>query len=150
MRPISLEARIEQLEREGRRLRRYLLGSLVVALVAISFVMSGTEARGPKDIVANSIQVVSKQGKFGATIKASDDGFVGLYFHDLGGGLRTALMMTPSGRSVLSFSDGRVSRLEIGVVDNPTKTGEEFSLNMRDPDAKVIWRPTIANPAEFK
>jgi len=148
--PISLEARIEQLEREGKRLRRYLLGSLAVALVAISFVMTGAEARGPKELVANSIRVVGTKGRQGATLAASDDGFVGLYFHDHSGELKTALMMTPSGKSVLSFSDGKVSRLEFGVVDNPTKSGEEYSLNMRDADAKVIWRPTVANPFELK
>jgi hypothetical protein len=146
MMPLSLEARIEQLERQAKRLRRYILGLLAAALVAISFVATGAEARAPKDIVANSIKVAGKTGRHGATIAASDDGFVGVYFHDANGELRMALMMTPSGKSVLSFSDGRVSRLEIGVVDNPTRTGQEYSLNMRDSDATVIWRPTIANP----
>jgi hypothetical protein len=148
MTPNSLEARIEQLEKEARRLRRVLLGLLVVIPIAVSLVVSGAQADAPKDIVANSIRVAGKSGKGGATLSSSEDGFVGLYFRDPGGQVRSALLMTPQGKSVLSFTACQVSRLEIGVIDNAAKDGREYSMNLRDADAKVIWRPTVANPFE--
>ena len=147
---ISLEARIDELERQTRRLRRCLVGSLGVSIVALSFILSHAEARGPKEIVANSIQVINPLGKHGATLAATDDGFVGLFFRDLQGQQRMALIMTPSGKATLSIGDGKVSRLEVGVVESPAATAESYSLSMRNAEGQVVWQPTSANPVELK
>lgn len=148
--PITLEARVELLERQARYLRRCLLGAVVVASIAIAFVITGAEAGGHKDIVANSVEVVSKTGKHSVTLSTTDDGFAGLFFRDLNGVLRAGLLVEPSGRTTLSFNDQHVSRLVLGQVENATDTMDQFSVSMRDSKGKVIWEPPAANPVEVK
>jgi hypothetical protein len=93
---------------------------------------------------------LSALGKQEASIGVTDDGFVGLYFRDLNRELRLAVTMTPSGKPMISVNDGNTSRIQMGVVDAPGGTGEEFSVVIRDAAGKVLWRPPIVNLVSSK
>jgi hypothetical protein len=143
----SLEVRVRVLERRTRR-----LGLLCVALALVAAATIGLGAasamtrRIPDELVARSIRVVGEAGENGASLSGTEDGFVILSFTDLKGEQRFALLMTPSGKPTLMFSDGESSRLKLGVVDGSERGNEQFSLRARKPDGGTLWLPPFDNP----
>jgi len=93
----QLEHRVQRLEKRCRILF-VLIALCVVGAVAFSIYSS---RHIPDQIVARSISVVVSAGHNTASLDATRDGFVGLFFRDVDGELRLGLLMTPSGKPTL-------------------------------------------------
>jgi hypothetical protein len=140
---VTLEERVNLLERQNRGLKRVLF--LIALLPVLALCVAGVAPRKqvPDEIVAHSIRVVSDDGKNEASLGATSDGFVILSFRDLLGVQRFALLMTPSGKPSISFFDGKRSRLQLGVVDRGD--AEEYSFVLSDNTGGSVWRPPSEN-----
>ena len=138
--PKTIEDRVDRLERE-----LLIWRAIALACLAISGFVLVRHAGIPGELVTGRVRIVNPHGQHGATLAATDDGFVSLSFTDLHGVDRVTLLMTPSGKPTLLFSDGRSSRLDIGVVDGFQPGAEEFSIRLRQADGTTLWIPAVTN-----
>lgn len=157
----ELSNRLKELERRIK----LLFGLVVVLTVVLGFLLRSHFDRSnqveipdlitaksiqAEQITANYIVALGSSGKNAVSIEATRDGFGCLAFRDLKGELKVGLLMTPSGKPSLDFFDNNTngSRLSLGVfpADVSKDSEEEFSLEMRDANGKVIWKPNVKNP----
>jgi hypothetical protein len=139
----SLEIKIQKLERQNRLLTCAVI-MLGLALSALFLLSAKPAQKIPDEIVAHSIRLVNDYGKNYAQLEATPDGFVGLFFTDLKGESRFAVMMEPSGETAIDFSGNEGIRLQLGVING--KNGKEYSLQLKDRDGKPIWQLPVSNP----
>lgn len=134
----ELLSRVQRLERYNR----FLIGfvALVCAGIGILF-LSGASKGIPETLVAHSLQIIGPDGKNAILLGASSDGWTSMAFRGLDGRLNTVLVVTPSGKSTLSMSDGKTTRLSAGVVGRT----DEFSMQIRDASGKLVWQPDVKN-----
>jgi hypothetical protein len=111
--------RMDRLERENRRLRRFgnltLIGmAIVLGLAAAVFWFSGRfGALGgiPENIVARQFSLRDGQGATRGTWSVADDGTVRLVFNDGRGRARVRVSLLPDGSSGFAFADSTDHRL---------------------------------------
>jgi hypothetical protein len=99
-----------------------------------------------------AIEVVNSNsyGKNAVSLEATRDGWAALSFYDLRGDLKASLILTPSGKPSLDLfgEKGKGARTTLGVLpaDMLSDKDEEFSLQLKDANGKVIWHPNVKNP----
>jgi len=139
----TLDARIQKLER-WNRLLTYAV-TIIAVVLSLLFLLSATPGHKVQDeIVAHSIRIVNDQGKNSAQLVATPDGFLGLYFRDLKDEMRFGVTMTPSGKTSIDFFGNNRARLQLGVIDG--NKGEEYSLQLKDREGKLVWQVPVSNP----
>lgn len=138
-----LETRIQKIEKQNSLLIKLII---IIAIAFCVLLLLGAKSmqKIPDEIVAHSIRIVNDQGKNSAQLVATPDGFVGLFFTDLNGESRFGVMMTPSGKATIDFSNKQRVRLQLGVADG--KNGEEYTLVLKDRDGNPIWQLPVSNP----
>jgi len=134
----DLQRRVERLEKQNKILFAILLSAFLV----FGFYHFRQSDHVSSRIRTHEIDVVGEAGSNAASLSATRDGWVLLGFQDLNGKPSATLMMTPSGKSSLTFYNEQ-ARLNLGVVDE-TKN-EDFSIQLMDKNGKVIWRPNVPN-----
>ena len=153
----NLHERVERLERRNKS----ILGCLILLAGTLGILLcyqynNSSERKIPErldaksievdNIVAHNLEVIGSDGKNSASIEATRDGWVNLSFRDIQGNQDAVLMLTPSGKPSLLFSENNGERMNLGVVNAPDGKGEEFSIQLLDANHKVIWRPEAKNP----
>ena len=157
----NLPERVEYLERRSKSLLLLVLFLTVAMALMLRHQFNNVSVlKHPDRLVANFIEVesliardiavVGSHGKNAVDLGATPDGWAGLYFKDLSGGIKASLMLSPDGKPSLDFSGdkGKGMRITIGVLaaDMLKGKGEEFSIQLKDRDGKVIWQPNVKNP----
>ena len=155
---MSIEARLERLERKVRWMRR--LGTVGVALVAAVFLLGQGKKEELPDLRAKSLTVVDEKGTvraaLGTDAEAKDRTYLRLADKDGTVRIRLAII---GGSAALSFSDEKgQERARLGTVRDGSprltfkdKNGKfrikltnypEFGpeLKFSDKDEKVTWR----------
>ena len=136
----QLTRRVAQLEKHNKLLFALTAG---VTLIFGTILLTGAARQVEERLVARSVEVVGESGKNAASLAATRDGWVILSFKDLEGDQKATLTMSPSGKPALTFFSKQHARLDLGVVDG--RSGEEFSIELRDASGKTVWQPAITN-----
>jgi hypothetical protein len=102
---MTLEQRLERLERENRWMRR--LGAVAVAVVAAVLLMGQDKAKDLPDLVVRSLTVKDKDGKVRATLATLATGSAYLRFLDKSGKRRAALDVLNDGTPRLRLFDAK-------------------------------------------
>jgi hypothetical protein len=109
--------RIDRIERENRRLRRFgtmmLVGMAIVLGVTLAvFVYSGSFGIGvPENIVARQFTIRDAQGTSRGTWGIAEDGTVRFLLSDLSGRPRVRMSLLPDGSSGVSLADSADRKL---------------------------------------
>jgi hypothetical protein len=128
--------RMDRLERENRRLRRFgnlsLIGmAIILGLAAAVFWFSGrfgTLGGVPENLVARQFSLRDGRGATRGTWSVADDGTVRLLFNDGQGRARVRVSVLPDGSSGFTFADSTDHRLLVlGVLPD-----QSVSLVMSD------------------
>jgi hypothetical protein len=113
LRPVddAILGRLEQMERENRRLRRFgittLLGMAIMLGITLAvFVYSGSFGVGvPENIVARQFTIRDARGTSRGTWGVAEDGTVRFLLSDSSGRPRVRLSLLPDGSSGVSLAD---------------------------------------------
>jgi hypothetical protein len=114
---IVLIERMEHIERENRRLRRFgttmLVGMAVMLGITLAvFLYSGSFGAGtPQNIAARQFTIRDAKGTSRGTWGIAEDGTVRFILSDLSGRPRVRLSLLPEGSSGLSFADSADHKL---------------------------------------
>ncbi|MBA3259643.1 MAG: hypothetical protein H0T68_09280 [Gemmatimonadales bacterium] len=122
--------RLEQLERENRRLRRYgtmmLMGiAVILGLGAALIFFSGRFGLpgSAQVVVARQFEVRDIDGRVRGVWGAAEDGSVRLAFNDVGGRQRVRVSLLADGSAGLSFADSADRKLAVlGLLPDNTTT----------------------------
>ncbi|MEO7473864.1 MAG: hypothetical protein ABIY46_00845 [Gemmatimonadales bacterium] len=112
-----LLARIEQVERENRRLRRFGIATLVGMAIMLGitlavFVYSGSFGVGvPENIAARQFTIRDGKGTSRGTWGVAPDGTVRFVLSDLSGRPRVRMSLLPDGSSGVSLADSTDRKL---------------------------------------
>jgi hypothetical protein len=114
---IVLIERMEEIERENRRLRRFgttmIVGMAVILGVTFAvFIYSGSFGAGvPRNIAARQFTILDDKGTSRGTWGIAEDGTVRFMLSDRRGRPRVRLSLLPEGSSGLSFADSADRKL---------------------------------------
>ena len=111
---MSLEKRLERLERQNRRFKQ---GIVLAVVLAASALLAGAAGRLPRNIATHQLTIVDSQEKNGlAGIRVGKDGLPSIFLLDSAGTYRSMLSVFRSGAASIDFRDrnGKV-RLSMGV-----------------------------------
>jgi hypothetical protein len=114
---IVLIERMELIERENRRLRRFntviLVGMAVMLGITLAvFLYSGSFGAGtPQNIAARQFTIRDAKGTSRGTWGVAEDGTVRFLLSDMNGRPRVRLSLLPEGSSGLSFADSADHKL---------------------------------------
>ncbi len=144
---IVLIERMEEIERENRRLRRFgvttLLGMAVMLGVTVAvFIYSGSLGAGvPQNITARQFTIRDGKGTSRGTWGIADDGTIRLMLSDAGGRPRVRLSVLPEGGSGLSFADSADHKLVVLGALPDQSTSFVMSDNQGVPRAVLGMSP---------
>jgi len=116
---IVLIERMEHIERENRRLRRFgtimLVGMAVMLGITLAvFLYSGSFGAGtPQNIAARQFTIRDAKGTSRGTWGIAEDGTVRFLLSDLSGRPRVRLSLLPEGSAGLSFADSTDHKLVV-------------------------------------
>jgi hypothetical protein len=141
----TLAERVESLERENRRLRRYATAALIGG--AVLLVGGAQKADAPKTVEAERFVVRDKDGAVRVTMEALEDHHAGLFIKDVEG--RTRIHLGSDGQrngpAGLSFrtreGHNRIRLLVAPETNNPT-------LDLLDEKGQPVFRAQQPPPID--
>jgi len=110
---MTLEQRLEKLERENRWMRR--IGVVAAAVAAAVFLIGQGKDREPPDLVVRSLRVQDEKGKVRASLRMTADGAI-LGFYDDDGKMRIMLGAKGDRHSLKFIDTAGESRATFGTT----------------------------------
>ncbi len=142
---MTVEQRLERLERQNRWMKR--IGMLVLAVAAAVLLSGQAKGKAWQHLEVSSLTLMDKDGMAGASLSLFGTGTPHLLLHDKNGKKRVWLGVNRDGSPALDLYDKNVNkRATLGVtttVDKrtgaETKTAES-TLTLFDAKGDVIWQ----------
>ncbi|MHC4549797.1 MAG: hypothetical protein ACYTEZ_13575 [Planctomycetota bacterium] len=130
---MTLEQRVDQLERQNRWMRR--IGAVGLALVAAVLLMGQDRAKDLPDLKVRSLTVRDLGGKERAALFTAADGSPFLTLADKDGTIRAMVSSSAVGAALNLYDKNGKTRARLGTAADGSP-----SLTLYDAKDKVIWK----------